>query len=107
MKKIRLKKKTIVLLIIFLIVFLIIFFCCISKKYFTVYNYMCQIYDISTHIILIKKFNILNNMILDKFGDETLHIRQKSRINIDDKNVIEQINEDLTKKKSVIFSNYF
>ena len=82
-------------------------FCCISKKYFTVYNYMCQIYDISTHIILIKKFNILNNMILDKFGDETLHIRQKSRININDKNVIEQINEDLIKKKSVIFSNYF
>ena len=31
-------------------------FFCIPKAYFTVYNFMCQIYDISTHIILFKQF---------------------------------------------------
>ena len=33
----------------------------ISQKYFTVYNFMSQIYDISTHILLFKQFNLVNN----------------------------------------------
>ena len=41
-------------------------FFCMQKAYFTVYNFMCQIYDISTHIILFKQFNLLNNIMLEK-----------------------------------------
>ena len=32
---------------------------CIPKTYFAIYNFMCQIYDISTHIILFRNFNLL------------------------------------------------
>ena len=34
----------------------------LSRRYFTVYNFMCQIYDISSYVILIKQFNILKNI---------------------------------------------
>ena len=38
-------------------------FFCLHPSYFTVYNFMCRIYDISTHIILFKHFNLLNKLI--------------------------------------------
>ena len=40
-------------------------FCCIPKAYFIVYNYMCQIYDISSHIILFKQFKKLKKIFED------------------------------------------
>ena len=82
-------------------------FFCISKVYFTVYNFMCQIYDISTHIILFKQFNLLNNIMLEKSYTETgvCPIKPYNKINICDINLVDKLNKDLEKRKSIIFSN--
>jgi hypothetical protein len=80
-------------------------FFCLSKKYFTIYNFMCQIYDISTHIILFKQFNIFNNLlkqIVQEHGLPPIHTFKK--INIEDREIISRINKDLRTKKSIIFS---
>jgi len=80
-------------------------FFCLSKKYFTVYNFMCQIYDISTHIFLFKQFNTFNNLLkqmLQDHGFSPIHTFKK--INIKDKDIIVKINKDLRTKKSILFS---
>ena len=66
---------------------------------------MCQIYDISTHIILFKQFNTFNNLlkqIVQEHGLSPIHTFKK--INIKDKHIIATINKDLKTKKSVLFS---
>ena len=82
-------------------------FLCFPKTYFIVYNYMCQIYDISSHIILFKQVNILKNMFEYKnYGneDEISSIRKFPKINIRHARSIEQLGRDLEKRRSVIFS---
>jgi hypothetical protein len=82
-------------------------FFCISRAYFTVYNFMCQIYDISTYIILFKQFNSINKMFLQKIyeDDGVCPIKPYKKINISDIKTIERLNKDLRNKKSIIFSN--
>ena len=77
------------------------------RAYFTMYNFMCQIYDISTHIILFKQFNLLNNMILEKIYEDNGICPSKpyTKININDNKVVEKLNKDLKNKKSILFSN--
>ena len=83
-------------------------FFCMSKKYFTVYNFMCQIYDISTHIILFKNFNLLNNILKEIIKERGLRpFHSFNRININDNDIIKQINKDLRIKKSILFSKNF
>ena len=80
-------------------------FCCISKTYFTVYNFMGQIYDISTHIILFKQFNIINNILKAIYEERRFYpAHHFKKININDTEVIEKINKDLKNKKSLLFS---
>jgi hypothetical protein len=80
-------------------------FCFISKTYFTVYNFMCQIYDISTHIILFKQFNFLNNCVKKIYEERGYcYIHPFHKININDENAIEKLNYDLKNKKSILFS---
>lgn len=80
-------------------------FCFIPKAYFTVYNFMCQIYDISTHIILFKQFNLLNNAVKKIYEERGYcYIYPFQKININDPNVIEKLNYDLKNKKSILFS---
>jgi len=83
-------------------------FLCISKAYFTVYNFMCQIYDISTHIILFKQFNLLNTMVKE-LSEENVFCPSKlfHKININDNRIIEKINKDLNSKKSILYSNNY
>ncbi len=83
-------------------------FLCISKAYFTVYNFMCQIYDISTHIILFKEFNLLNN-VLKEISEENVFCPSKlfHKININDNRIIEKINKDLNSKRSIFYSNKY
>ena len=60
-------------------------FFCFPKTYFIVYKYMCQIYDISSHIILFKQVNILKEMLEAKNNeneDEIRLIRKFQKINI-------------------------
>ena len=84
-------------------------FFCISKNYFIIYNFMCQIYDISTYIILYKHFNILNNMYKENSFDDYRYSPSKliNKINISDIEIMEKINKDLKNKKSILYSNYF
>ena len=81
-------------------------FCCISKKYFTVYNFMSQIYDISTHILLFKQFNLVNNRLKEIYEEKGFcPAHPFKKINIKDDVLIEKINNDLKKKeKSILFS---
>ena len=80
-------------------------FCCLSKTYFTVYNFMCQIYDISTHIILFKQFNVVNNCIKKIYEENGFYPAYTfKKINIKDHNIIDKINKDLKKKNSIILS---
>ena len=80
-------------------------FCFISKTYFTVYNFMCQIYDISTHIMLFKQFNLLNNSVKKIYEERGFcYIYPFHKININDKNAIEKLNYDLKNKQSILFS---
>jgi hypothetical protein len=46
---------------------------CIPKTYFAIYNFMCQIYDISTHIIIFRNFNLLNNALKAKLTEENIN----------------------------------
>ena len=84
-------------------------FCCVSKKYFSVYNFMGQIYDISTHIMLIKQFSILNNFIFESFNKTNCicPFESKAKININDKFVLDQLNKELKSKRYVFFSSLF
>ena len=80
-------------------------FCCINKKYFTVYNFMSQIYDISTHILLFKQFNLMNNSlkkIYEEKGFCPAHPFKK--ININDGDLMFRISEDLKAEKPIIFT---
>ncbi len=68
---------------------------------------MGQIYDISTHIILFKQFNLINNMILEKLYDDNGICPSKpyNKININDNKIVEKLNKELKHKKSILFSN--
>ena len=82
-------------------------FCCVSHKYFTVYNFMGQIYDISTHIMLIKQFNNLNYLIFDSINKSNYicPFEVNSKININDKTLVNQLNKDLKNSQSIMFRN--
>ena len=78
----------------------------ISPKYFTVYNFMSQIYDISTHIILFKQFNLVNNELKKIYEEKGFCPAQPFRkININNNELMEKLNTELKKKgKPIIFS---
>ena len=81
-------------------------FFCLSKTYFTVYNFMCQIYDISTHIILFKQFNLLNNILLKSYEEKGYcPAHPFKKININDNKLLKKLNKDLKCKKSILFSH--
>ena len=81
-------------------------FFCLPSSYFTVYNFMCQIYDISTHIILFKHFNLLNKIVKNMHEkEENCQHKILNKINISDKRIVDRINCDLKSRKSILFSN--
>ena len=69
---------------------------------------MCQIYDISSHIILFKQFNAIKKFIEEKKyeSDSKINsIRKIQKINISHAKSIEKLGKDLKLRKSVFFSN--
>ena len=68
---------------------------------------MCQIYDISTHIILFKQFNSINKMFLQKIYEDNgvCPTKPYKKINKSDIKTFERLNKDLRNKKSILFSN--
>ena len=84
-------------------------FFCLSKKYLIVYNFMCHIYDISSHIIFFRQFNILNNMTNEKLYEEfdfSLYNRFNT-ININDNKLLNKIERDMKSKRPIFYNNYF
>jgi hypothetical protein len=71
-------------------------FFCIPKTYFTIYNFMCQIYDISTHIILFKNFNLIKNALKKKLAEDNIFCPSLlyNKINISDNKLIKRLNRD-------------
>ena len=85
-------------------------FCCVSKKYFIVYNYMCQIYDISTHLMLFKHFTILNNFIFEVINTNeysNYQFESNGKININDNVKLNELDKELQSRKCVLFSRIF
>ena len=70
---------------------------------------MCKLYDITTYIILIKHFYIINNMLKDyPLKDKILFLsKMNKKINIGDVNIMKRMNNDLKEKRPIIHSNYF
>ena len=82
-------------------------FCFTPRAYFIVYNFMCRIYDISNYIVLIRQFNLINNLIKKQYGPENIgYSKEFKKINVSDNNIIRKINDELTNEKSIIFSKY-
>ena len=69
---------------------------------------MGQIYDISTHIMLIKQFNNLNYLIFESINKSNYicPFEVNSKININDKTLINQLNKDLKNLQNILFTNY-
>ena len=66
---------------------------------------MCQIYDISTYIVLIKQFNLVNNILKKIYEEKGFYLMNPhEKININDMNIIEKLNKDLKNKKCIILS---
>lgn len=81
-------------------------FCCLDKKYFIVYNFMGQIYDITSHILLIKNFNIFKNIFFNELnaGKKFNSFTIDKKININDENLMKEINDDLNEQTCDIFT---
>jgi len=81
-------------------------FLCVSKRYFTVYNFMSHIYDISTHILLYNQFNLINNTIKQIYEENGFcPIHPFKKINIKNEELMTRIKESLNKRdKSFLFS---
>ena len=81
-------------------------FCGINKKYFTVYNFMSQIYDISTHILLFKQINLINNNLKKIYEEKGFCPAYPFRkININDDDLMYKIKEELNRReKPILFT---
>ena len=73
----------------------------LSKKFIVVYDFICQLSDISSYFILQREFQIMKNNILDKKHKNILEKGQK--VNINDQSFQIDMNECLnTKKLSIL-----
>ena len=70
---------------------------------------MCQIYDISTYIMLFKQFTLLNNFIFETKNPNKYSSLYEStgKINTNDNYKLDQLDKELKSKKSVLFSRLF
>ena len=80
--------------------------CCMNKKYFIVYKFMGQIFDITSHILLIKNFNIFKNIFFNELngGKKLNSYTIDKKININDDNMMNEISEDINTKSCDIFT---
>ena len=74
----------------------------VSQQYLIVYNFMSQLYDISTYVLLYEKFNIIRRVLYFK---NYAYFSQTKKINILNEEVMININENLRNKKNAIFSD--
>ena len=72
-------------------------YCFLSKKFIVVYDFICQLNDISSYLILQREFQIMKNAILEKKQRNILEKNQK--VNVNDHSFQFDMNECLHKKK--------
>ena len=72
---------------------------------------MCNIYDISTHLIFFKHYYLIKNIIRDKFYKENdCENKLFNSININDHKIMDKLSENLKSVKngeSFHYTNYF
>jgi hypothetical protein len=75
---------------------------CVDKRYLTVYNFMGQIFDVSSHIHLFKHYNVIKNIFLAEFnGGKDFHqINMDNRMNINDETLMADINKELERNEN-------
>ena len=80
---------------------------CINKLYFTAYNFMGQIYDISTHILFYKQLNVINKIFKEKIteGNDLNSLLSYNKINLNDHRNVEKLNTKYKARKSLLYSN--
>jgi hypothetical protein len=69
----------------------------LSKKFIVVYDFICQLLDISSYLILQKEFQIMKNNILEK--KQRIILERGSKVNVNDHHFQNDINECLSNKK--------
>ena len=78
------------------------FKCCFSKKYIKVYTFICQMFDISSYLLLLREFELVKSM---NFKDAELDIIERNKkINVNTRKFSRNINECIDKKKFNLFS---
>ena len=67
---------------------------------------MCQVYDISSHVVLIKQFNILKNILKETLfeNNEIVISKLYNKININNKRTLENLGNEFKYNKSLNFS---
>lgn len=85
-------------------------FCCVPRTYLTVYYFMCNIYDISTHLIFFRHYYLLNNIIKDQIYKENVcDCKLFNTININDNKMMEKLSKNLKvikNRKPFHYTNY-
>jgi len=72
-------------------------YCFLSKKFIVVYDFICQLYDISSYLILQKEFQIMKNAILEK--DQRNILEKNQKVNVNTHSFHYEMNECLSNKK--------
>ena len=81
-------------------------FFCFDKKYFIMYNFMVKIFDISSHIKLLKHFLIFKDFFLSlEYNSKRKHLFNfDKKININDENKMKEI-ESINERKGDVFEH--
>ena len=68
-----------------------------TKKFIVVYNFICQLFDISSYLLLQKEFQIMKNTIMiGKYGDI---FDNRTKINVNDRSFNNEMKECLDSQK--------
>ena len=77
---------------------------CMSRKFIKVYNFLCQLFDISSYCILQREFNIVKNTIFDEKNIKL--IEKKSKINVNSQSFIRDMNDCIGSNKFHILGKH-
>jgi hypothetical protein len=69
----------------------------LSKKFIVVYDFICQLFDISSYLILQREFQIMKSTVLEK--NQRIILEKSQKVNVNDHYFHYDINECLHKQK--------
>ena len=75
--------------------------CLFSSRFIKIYAFLCQLFDITTYLLLHREFNALKTI----FNDKNINLIEKNnKININSKSFIKNINECIEDQKFYILA---